>query len=103
MASAHASFREPSSTLTLASLLHRTILANMDVQPVGLVIHRLHAVGPEDAVFLGEVGLREGLFKHPVSRKGDKGRQRNSRSHRASRQSSCPRACSSSRLRRCWT
>jgi hypothetical protein len=68
IASAHASSLEPSSTLTLASLLHRTILANMDVQPLGLVVHRLHAVGLEDAVFLGEVGLREGLFKYSVSR-----------------------------------
>jgi hypothetical protein len=53
--------------LTLASALHRTILANMDVQPVGLVVHRLHASGLEDAVLLGEVGLCEGLLERCIS------------------------------------
>jgi hypothetical protein len=48
--------------LTLASLLNRTILANMDVQPLRLVVHRLHAIGLEDAVFFGEVCLGEGLL-----------------------------------------
>jgi hypothetical protein len=90
--------------LTLASLLHRTILANMDVQPLGLVVHRLHAVGLEDAVFFGEVGLGEGLL-YRVSRLShnyDEGGG-DVPSRRVARQSSCPRACSSSRRHRRWT
>lgn len=33
----------------------------MNVEALGLVIHGAHAVGLEDAVFLGEVVLRECL------------------------------------------
>jgi hypothetical protein len=47
--------------LTVCNLLDQTILVDMDVQPLGLVVHGAHRVGLEDAVFLGEVGLREGL------------------------------------------
>jgi hypothetical protein len=54
--------------LTLANLLNHALLINMDIQPIRLVVHRLHAIGRQDAMFLGEVGLRERLCnKHLVS------------------------------------
>jgi hypothetical protein len=49
------------STLTVCNLLNRAILIDMDIQPLGLVVHGSHGVGLENAVFLGEIGLREGL------------------------------------------
>jgi hypothetical protein len=49
--------------LTLANLLHGTLLIDMDVEALGPVVHRAHAVGLEDAVFLGEVGLCERLVR----------------------------------------
>jgi hypothetical protein len=33
----------------------------MNIEALGLVVHRAHAVGLEDAMFLGEVGLCERL------------------------------------------
>jgi hypothetical protein len=50
-----------SGILTVCNLLNRTILIDMDVQPLRLVIHGAHRVGLENTVFLGEVGLRKGL------------------------------------------
>jgi hypothetical protein len=47
--------------LTLANLLDRTLLIDMNVEALGLVVHRAHTVGLEDTVFLGEVGLCERL------------------------------------------
>jgi len=49
------------SRLALANLLHRTIIIDMNIQALGLVVHRAHAIGLEDAVLLGEVVLRESL------------------------------------------
>lgn len=49
-------------SLTVAHILHRPVLTNVDVQPVRLVVHGHHAVGLEHAVLLGEVLLCEGLF-----------------------------------------
>ena len=48
-------------TLTLSNLLDGAVFINMDVQPFGLEVHGLHRVGLEDAVLLGQIGLREGL------------------------------------------
>lgn len=47
--------------LALANLLNRTIIIDMNVQPIRLVVHRAHAIGLEDAVLLGEIVLRESL------------------------------------------
>jgi len=45
------------------NLLDSAVLIHMNVQALRLVIHRAHAVGLQNTVFLGEVGLREGLFQ----------------------------------------
>jgi hypothetical protein len=50
-----------SINLTVCDLFNHTLLVDMDVQPLGLVVHGAHRVGLENAVFLGEVGLRECL------------------------------------------
>jgi hypothetical protein len=47
---------------TMCDLLDRAIIVDVDVQSLGLVVHRAHAVRLEDAVLLGEVVLREGLW-----------------------------------------
>ena len=47
--------------LTIADVLHSPILANVNVQPIRLVVHGAHAVGLEDTVFLGEVLLCKSL------------------------------------------
>lgn len=47
--------------LSISHILHRAVLIDVDVQPVGLVVHGAHAVGAENAVFLGEVLLCESL------------------------------------------
>ena len=47
--------------LTVAHILHRAILGNMDIQPIRLVVHGHHAIGLDHAVLLGEVLLRERL------------------------------------------
>jgi hypothetical protein len=47
--------------LTVGDLLDGAIIVDVDVQSLGLVVHRAHAVGLDDAVLLREVGLREGL------------------------------------------
>jgi hypothetical protein len=47
--------------LSLANLLDRTIIIDVNVQPLRLVVHRLHAIGLENAVLLGEIVLCEGL------------------------------------------
>jgi hypothetical protein len=49
------------SCLTMANLVHRTIIINVNVQPLGVVVHSLHAVGLKNAVLLGEIGLCESL------------------------------------------
>jgi hypothetical protein len=53
--------------LTVANLVNRSVLTNMNVQPIRLHIHRLHAIGCQDAMFLGEIRLRKCLFSHPSS------------------------------------
>ena len=47
--------------LTVAHILHSPILANVNVQPIRLVVHGAHAVGLEDTVFFGEVLLCKSL------------------------------------------
>jgi hypothetical protein len=47
--------------LTVSYVLDGSILADVDVQPLGLVVHCAHAVGLQDAVLLGKVRLCEGL------------------------------------------
>jgi hypothetical protein len=47
--------------LALANLLDRTVIVDVNVQPFRLEVHRLHAIGLEDAVLLGEIVLRKGL------------------------------------------
>jgi hypothetical protein len=54
----------PQMSLTVANLLHRAVLANMDVQPIGLVVHGHHGIGLDDAVLLGEILLCECLLVH---------------------------------------
>lgn len=51
------------NTLTELHILYGSILANVNVQPIRLEVHGLHAAGFEDAVLLGEVLLREGLSR----------------------------------------
>ena len=51
-----------SGSSTVADLLHGTVLANMNVQPVRLVVHGHHGIGLDDAVLLGEVLLCECLL-----------------------------------------
>ena len=51
-------------SLTVANLLHRTVLANMNVQPIRLVVHGHHGIGLDDAVLLGKVLLCECLFNN---------------------------------------
>ena len=51
------------NTLTKLHILYGSILANVNVQPIRLEVHGLHAAGFEDAVLLGEVLLREGLSR----------------------------------------
>lgn len=46
----------------MANFLDRTIVVDMNIQPLRLVVHRAHAVGLEDAVFLREVALRKSLL-----------------------------------------
>jgi hypothetical protein len=49
-------------TLTMANLVHRTIIIDMNVQPLRVVVHSLHAIGLEHAVLLGEIGLCKRLL-----------------------------------------
>lgn len=57
----HLTTQSPASHLTIPNLLHRPILANMNIQPLRLMIHSHHSIGLDNAVFLGEILLREGL------------------------------------------
>lgn len=50
-----------SNRLTVANILHSSVLADVNVQPIRLVVHGAHAVGLEHAVLFGEVLLCEGL------------------------------------------
>lgn len=52
--------------LTMANLLNRTIVINMNIQPLGLEIHSLHHARLEHAVFLGEIGFGECLAIQPM-------------------------------------
>lgn len=46
----------------MRNLLNRAIVINMNVQSVGLKVHRLHHTRLEHAVFLGQIGLGKGLL-----------------------------------------
>jgi len=50
--------------LSIPHILHRPILIDMDIQPLGLVVHGAHAVRLEHAVFLGEILFRECLHAY---------------------------------------
>jgi hypothetical protein len=46
---------------TVSHVLNGSVLADVNVQPLRLVVHCAHAVGLQDAVLLGEVCFCEGL------------------------------------------
>lgn len=47
--------------LSLANALNRAIIIDMNIDPLRLKVHRLHAIRLENAVLLGEIGLCESL------------------------------------------
>lgn len=51
----------------MSNLLHNTVIANMDVQPLWLMVHCLHAIRLQNAMFLGKIVLRKGLKTAYVS------------------------------------
>lgn len=54
--------------LTISYVRDCALVVDMDVQTLGLVIHGAHAVGLDDAVFLGEICFGEGLGREFVRR-----------------------------------
>jgi len=53
--------------LTVGDVLDSTILVDMNVDTVGLKVHRLHAIRLENAVLLGKIALRESLQSHALA------------------------------------
>lgn len=45
----------------MRDVLDSAILINMHIQPLRLMIHRLHAAGLQDAMFFGQIGFGECL------------------------------------------
>jgi len=45
----------------MRNLVHRALIVNMDIQPLGLVIHRTHRVGLEHTVLFWQIGLGKRL------------------------------------------
>jgi len=48
--------------LAVGDLLHGAISVNMNVQPVGLVVHRHHITVFDNAMLIGQFGLGKGHF-----------------------------------------